>query len=89
MKASGSDEGGYHVCDNEPFYDYESSLEMPAANQQKPGDTMSLSKINLNLSATQNLPVDISGFSRDISYIEQIEPEESFNQKNAEIDKAF
>ena len=32
MKAS--DDGGYHVCDNEPFYDdYESSQEMSAANQ--------------------------------------------------------
>ena len=52
MKAS--DDGGYHVCDNEPFFDdYESSEEMLAANQQKPGDTMSLSKINL--SATGNL----------------------------------
>jgi hypothetical protein len=51
MKAS--EDGGYHICDNEPFYDYESSsLEVSAANQLK-GGTLSLSRINLSETATQ------------------------------------
>jgi len=51
------------VCDNEPFYDYESSQEISAANQQK-GDTLSLSKINFIENDEQDVQIDLSSIEK-------------------------
>ena len=81
MKADDND--GYHVCDNEPFYDYESSQEISASNQQK-GETLSLSKINLSHTNEQNFHTDLSSIEPQV-----YEADESFKLKNEEIDNAF
>ena len=60
------------MCDNEPFYDYESSRENSAANQQK-GDTLSLSKINFTENDEQDVQIDLSSIEKPI-----FEPDDSF-----------